>query len=65
MALDYKAAISYRLGFFALSRLGGVYWAETHHVLWADNGNRFFLMRDEVAEILYICSAVWPSFSLG
>ena len=60
LVLDYTAAISYRLGFFALSRFAGVYWAKTHHVLWADGWSRFFPMRDEVTEVLYICSAVWP-----
>jgi len=37
LVLDYTAAISYWLGFFALCRFGGVYWAETHHALWADD----------------------------
>ena len=40
LVLDYTAAISYRLGFFALSKFGGVYTAETHHVLWADEGKQ-------------------------
>ena len=66
MVLDYTAAISHRLGFLALSRFGGAYhWAESHHVLWADEGNRFFLMRDEVTEVPYICLAVWPSLRFG
>jgi len=60
LVLDYEAAISYRLGFFALSRFGAVCSAETHHALWADDGNRLFLMRDEVTKVLYICSAIWP-----
>jgi len=60
LVLDYTAAISYRLGFIALSRVGGVYWAESHHALWADDGNRFFLMSDEVTEVLYKCSAICP-----
>ena len=59
--LDYAAAVSYRLGFFALSRLGGVYRAESHHAVWADDGNRFL---DEVTEIPYICSAIWLLFVL-
>ena len=31
---DYWAAISYRLGFIALSRLGGVYFVGTHDAFW-------------------------------
>jgi len=53
LVLDYTVAIP--VGFFALSRFGGVYWAESHHALWADDGNWFFLMRDEVTEVTYIC----------
>ena len=65
LVLDYTAAISCRLGFIALSRFGGVYWAESHYALWADDGNRFFLMSDEVAEVLYKCSAICPPPRFG
>ena len=38
LVLDYMATISYRLGFFALSKFGGVHSAEIHDALWADGG---------------------------
>jgi len=60
LALDDTAAISYRLGFFALSGFGGVYPAGTHDAVGLKTGNRFFLMRGEVTEVLYICSAIGP-----
>ena len=37
-----------------------MYLAGTHDVLWLKTGSRFFLMKDEVTDVLYICSAIWP-----
>ena len=38
LGLDYSAAISYRLGFIVLSRLGGVYLVGIHDAFWAEGG---------------------------
>ena len=40
LILGYTGAISYPLGLFALSMFGGVYSAETHHAVWADDGKQ-------------------------
>jgi len=55
---DYWAAISYRLGFIALSRFGGAYFVGTHDAFGLRTGNWFLLVMDEVTYTFYICSVV-------
>ena len=55
---DYWAAISYRLGFIALSSFGGVYFVGTHDAFRLKTGNRFLPVTDEVTYTFYICSIV-------
>ena len=51
---DYWAAISYRLGFIARSKFGGVYFAETHDAFGLRTGYRFLLVIDEITYFLYM-----------
>ena len=63
LGLDYWAAISYLLGFMALSRFGGVLEYTRLELMMRSGlktGNRFLLMTDEVTYILCLCSAFWP-----
>jgi len=55
---DYWAAISYRLGFIALSRFGGVYFVGTYDVFGLRTGNQFLLVTDEVTYTFSIQSLV-------
>ena len=55
---DYWAAISYRLGFIARSKFGGVYIVGTHDAFGLRTGNRFLLVMDGVTYTFYICSVV-------
>jgi len=55
---DYWAAISYRLGFIALSGFGGVYFVGTYDAFGLRTGNQFLLVTDEMTYTFYICLAV-------
>ena len=52
--------LSYRLGFIARSKFGGVCFVGTHDTFGLRTGNRFLLLIDEVTYTFYICSVVWP-----
>lgn len=58
---DYWTAVSYRLGFIALSGLGGVYSAGTHDAFWVEH-RKPVPSQDGWGHLcfLYICSAFWP-----
>jgi len=58
--LDYTLAISYRLGFLPSPSLEAYTGLKPIMRYGLMMGNRFFLMRDEVTEDLYICSAIRP-----
>ena len=56
---DYWAAISYRLGFIARSKFGGVYIVGTHDPFGLRTGNQFLLVMDEVTILsIYVRSFV-------